>query len=335
MEINHNHIKLTASELSSLFGSYLNNSLAVCVLSYFLEHVEDTDIKPCLEYGLDLSVEHIDKLKEIYTKEGIPIPIGFTEKDVNVKAPRLFTDELMLHYVQSVGLMGITFYGMSIPNSARKDIREFFTSSLLTSTELFNRTTDVSQSKGLYIRSPYIPYPEKNEFVDQQHFLAGWIGEQRALTSVEISFLFLNLYRNIFGSSLLTGFSQVAQSKEVRKYLTRGAEIAQHYSAVFGKFLGESNLPTPVPWALTATASKEPVFSDKLLIFHTSALNNAGIGFYGESIGGSLRKDIAAAYSRLIIEAGEYSLDGAKMMIKNGWMEKPPSAPDRKELARG
>ncbi|MFE8697218.1 DUF3231 family protein [Cytobacillus sp. FJAT-53684] len=335
MDIDHTHIKLTASELASIFGSYLTNSLAVCVLSYFLEHVEDTDIKPCLKYGLDLSVKHIESLKEIFTTEDIPVPIGFTEKDVDVKAPRLFTDELMLHYVQSIGLMGINLYGMSIPNSARKDIRELYTSSLQSFTELFNRTTDVSQSKGLYIRSPYIPYPKQNEFVDQQHFLAGWIGEQRALTSMEISFLFLNLYRNMFGSSILTGFSQVAQSKEVRKYMTRGAEIAQHYSAVFGKFLGESNLPTPVPWALTATASKEPVFSDKLLMFHTSTLNNAGIGFYGQSVGGSLRKDIAAAYSRLIVEAGEYSLDGAKIMIEHGWMEKPPSAPDRKKLARG
>jgi hypothetical protein len=34
-------------------------------------------------------------------------------------------------------------------------------------------------------------------------------------------------------------------------------------------------------------------------------------------------------------EAGEYSEDGANLMIEHGWMEKPPSAPDRKVLAKG
>lgn len=36
METNHDHIKLTASELSYLWTSYLADSMAVCVLQYFL-----------------------------------------------------------------------------------------------------------------------------------------------------------------------------------------------------------------------------------------------------------------------------------------------------------
>lgn len=335
METSHQDIKLTASELSVLFGTYLNDTLVKGVISYFLEHVGDPDTKSCLEYGLELANSHIDFITKIYIEENIPIPVGFTEHDVNVKAQRLYTDELILHYIQNVGLMGVSFYGMAIPDSARHDLRQFFTTCLETAAELFNRGTNISQEKGLYIRSPYIPYPKQTEFVQDQHFLAGWLGDQRALTSFEISFLFLNLYRNTLGSALLTGFSQVAQSKEVRKYMTKGAEIAQHHSAVFGKFLGESNLPTPVPWSVTATDSKEQVFSDKLMMFHTAALNNAGFGFYGASIGGSLRSDIVAAYTRLTVEIGEFAKEGAKLMIDNGWLEKPPTAPNRKDLARG
>ncbi|MFC0270520.1 DUF3231 family protein [Metabacillus herbersteinensis] len=69
--------------------------------------------------------------------------------------------------------------------------------------------------------------------------------------------------------------------------------------------------------------------------FHTAALNNAGIGYYGASMGGAARRDLSAAYSRLIIEVGELAEDGANIMIDNGWLEKQPSAPDRKDLAVG
>lgn len=334
MEVSHDHIKLTSSELAVLFGTYLNDTLANCVLSYFIEHVEDSDIKSCVENGLDLAKNHIDFIKKVFTDEGIPITAGFSEQDVNVKAPRLFSDELILHYIENLGAMGLHVYNMSLRSSARQDIREFFTSCIQSDAELFNKSTNIALEKGVYVRAPYIPYPKQVEFVQKQHFLAGWFGEQRALTSIEISFLYMNLYRNSLGSVIMTGFSQIAQSKEVRQYMVRGAEIAQHHCEVFGKFLGESNLPTPISPAFLATTSKEPVFSDKLLMFHTSALNNAGFGFYGASIGGSPRRDLAAAYSRLTVEIGEYAEDGANLMIENGWMEKPPSAPDRKELAR-
>nr|WP_245628163.1 DUF3231 family protein [Shouchella shacheensis] len=34
------------------------------------------------------------------------------------------------------------------------------------------------------------------------------------------------------------------------------------------------------------------------------------------------------------MEIGKYSGAGAKLMIDNGWMENPPQAPDRDELAK-
>ncbi|MEK4029905.1 DUF3231 family protein [Pseudobacillus sp. FSL P4-0506] len=331
----HDHIKLTSSELSSLFGAYVSDTLSICVLSYFLNHVEDSDIKDCVKFALESAQTRMKKEESIFRAEGIVIPVAFSEQDVNVRAPRLYSDEFILHYVSNIGVMGLNAYATALPTTARQDIREFFSLCLQAATELFNQSVDILLNKGLYIRPPYIPYPQVTEFVHKQHFLAGWVGEQRPLTSTEISFLFMNLYRNTLGSALLTGFSQTAHSKEIRKYMERGAEIGQHHSAVFAKFLEESNLPVPTASHFTVTDSVEAVFSDKLMMSHTAALYNAGSGFYGRSIGGSSRKDLSAAYSRLMIEVGEYSLDGAKIMIENGWVEKPPSAPNRKDLAGG
>ncbi|WP_347553175.1 DUF3231 family protein (plasmid) [Pseudalkalibacillus hwajinpoensis] len=335
MESNHNHIKLTSSEVAKLWGSYLSDSLGICTISYFLKDVEDPDIREVLEYASDLSKRHIEIITDIFKEEKFPIPVGFIDQDVNLNAARLFSDSLMLYYIQNMGMMGINSYSVALPSTARKDIREFYTNCMQSSMELFNRASNVLQEKGLFIRAPHLPYPAQVEFVHKQHFLAGWLGKQRPLTTTEVCFLFENLYRNSLGSALLTGFSQVAQSNEVRVYMARGAEIAKHHSAVFSKFLSESNIPTPMSWDLSPLASKEPIFSDKLLMFHTTALNNAGLGYYGASMGGTPRKDVFGAYARLMVEVGEFAADGANIMIDNAWLEKPPSAPDRKDLAMG
>jgi hypothetical protein len=44
METEH-QTRLTSSEIAALWSSYQNNSLAICVFKYFLEHVDDEDIK--------------------------------------------------------------------------------------------------------------------------------------------------------------------------------------------------------------------------------------------------------------------------------------------------
>ena len=335
MEINHDHIKLTSSELSVLWGSYINDTLGIGMISYFLKDVEDPDIRAVLEYASDLAKKHIEIVSDIFKEEKIPIPMGFVEQDVNLNAARLYSDIFMLYYIQNMGSMGLNTYSVALPSSARIDIREFYTSCLSSSAELFNRASNVMQQKGLFIRSPYISYPTQGEFVHKQHFLAGWMGEQRPLTTLEISFLFFNLYRNTLGNALLTGFSQVAQSKEVRLYMVRGAEVAKHQSAVFAKFLTDDNLLSPMTWDIQPLTSKESPFSDKLLMYHTAALNNAGIGYYGASMGATVRKDLISAYFRVITEVGELSEDGANIMISNGWLEKPFSAPNRNDLAKG
>nr|WP_299833924.1 DUF3231 family protein [uncultured Metabacillus sp.] len=48
----------------------------------------------------------------------------------------------------------------------------------------------------------------------------------------------------------------------------------------------------------------------------------------------SPRHDIATHYARLTAEIGKFSNGGAKIMIKNNWLEEPPKAPDRDELVQ-
>lgn len=52
------------------------------------------------------------------------------------------------------------------------------------------------------------------------------------------------------------------------------------------------------------------------------------------AIGASQRRDIGEKYASFIPEISTYAVDGAKIMINNGWLEKPPQSPDRENLIK-
>ncbi|MET3696736.1 uncharacterized protein DUF3231 [Bacillus oleivorans] len=333
MEKEH-HIRLTSAELSSLWTTFLADSLSICMLKYFLEKVDDTEIKPIIEHALRLSNDHIEIMKEMFKDERIPIPKGFTDEDVNPNAPRLFQDTLFLNYIKHMTKGGLATYGAILPNIVRKDVREFFSSCLVSTTELYNEATSLLLSKGIEVRPPYIPYQTEVDFVNKQSFLAGWFGEQRPLTGIEIMNFYANVQTNKIGEAITIGFGQVAKSKKVRDYMQRGKEIAKKHMKVFAKYLSEYDLPVPMTWDHEVANVTEPPFSDKLMMFHISLLNASGMGNYGAAISMSQRRDIAANYARLTAEVGQYAEDGMNIMIDNGWLERPPHAADRGQLIK-
>lgn len=333
MEVQHNPA-LTATELSQIWGAYQNDTMAICAMQYFLQTVEDPDIRPLIQQALDASQSHIPKLEGFFTKENWPVPQGFTEADVNLSAPRLFSDTFMLYYVQQMGVLGINAYSLGIAWSVRQDVYEYFSQCMIEYMDIHKKATQLLLEKGLYIRSPYLSPPESIDFVNDTKFLGGWFGENRPLLSLEIANLYSNIQRNALGSALMVAFSQVASTEEIRKYMTRGKQMATKHVEVFGSLLTKDDLPSPVTWDAEVTQSKVSPFSDKLMMFHTTALIGIGMGYYGTALATCLRKDVASVYTRLTAEIGKYSLDGAKMMIDHGWMEEPPKAANRDKLAK-
>jgi hypothetical protein len=328
-------IKITSAEMANLWTSYQNDTMAICFIKHCLAHVVDNEVQEVLEYALHLSERHIKTVTSIMTAENFPIPYGFTEQDVDLSAPRLFSDSFYLYYIRNMAQLGENAYTVAHSNSSRADIRKLYTECIYSSAELLNRSTSLLQNKGLYVRPPYIPIPQQADFVQKQNFLTGWLGDRRPLSAIEIMNLFFNLQRNAIGSSLLMGFSQVAKSKVVQNYFVRGKEIATKHVEIFSSILREDDIPAAQTWDSEATASTLAPFSDKLMMFHAVAMNSAGIGYYGASMGTSQRRDVASMYSRLLLEAAQYAEDGANIMINNVWMEQPPTAADRDALVSG
>jgi hypothetical protein len=154
------------------------------------------------------------------------------------------------------------------------------------------------------------------------------------LNAIEISGTFLNLQKTMTKSVLELAFGQVAKSKEVRKYMERARHLCNDHFRVLSSMLIAENLPIPMTFESEVTDSTIPPFSDKLMMFHVASLLSSAIGYYGEALALSQRMDLAANYAKMIAEIGLLAEDGMNLLIGNEWMEQPPLATDREDLAK-
>jgi hypothetical protein len=326
--------KINSAEQGKLWATYMGNTMGKCVLSYMLHHIEDQEIKKVIENALTLTKQFVKDIEEILIQEKYPIPKGFTEDDVNVGAPRLFTDEFYLHYVKYTGKAGISIYGIAVALMTRSDIRAFFTQCLQSTIKLMNQVNEILIKKGFMAEPSYIPYPSKVDFIKKQSYLNGFFGDVRPLQALEITHLHENIENNAISKAVLIGFSQVAQLEQVKAYLLRGKEItAKHYD-IFSKVLQKEGLPSPPILDPLVTASTFPPFSDKLMMAHKLDMFSMRIRTYGNALAFCARHDVAAKYGRLLLEVGNYVEDGANILIDHGWLEQPPQAADREALAK-
>lgn len=329
-------IRLTSAEITSLWIGYINDSSIRCIFEYFLVKAEDKEIKELIHHALELTKGNLNTLEEIFKKENYPIPYGFKiDKDVDLLAPRLYSDVYVLHYLHNASQIALQGYSVNLALAVRSDVYSYFNECLTQQTTFLRRVKELLLSKGLYIRSPYIPTPDNNDFVKRQNFLSGFFGEKRALTGMEITNLYANFQRNAFGQATLIGFSQVAQNKDVANYFVRGKEIAKKHCQVFDSILKEEDLPVPMSWDAEVSTSTTFTFSDKIMMFYTTSLIALSVGYYGTSIAMSPRRDLGVHYTRLSAEILKFAEDGANIMINNGWLEQPPIAADRDQLANG
>ncbi|WML47181.1 DUF3231 family protein [Neobacillus sp. PS3-34] len=180
-------ILLTSAEMATLWVQYMNDTAANCVLSYFIEKADDSEVKSIIEFAHDSSKKNIVNLQEIFKKEGFPIPIGFTKSDVNISAARLFSDSYVLMYLRNMSVLGMAASGIALGLVTRDDIAAFQKQVLKSAVILQDLAKGLMLKQGTYIRPPFISTPDKAVYIEGQHFLAGFLGEIRPLTAIEIT----------------------------------------------------------------------------------------------------------------------------------------------------
>ncbi|MBP1966847.1 DUF3231 family protein [Paenibacillus aceris] len=327
-------IGLSSTEISALWSSYISDSLAICISKYLLKITEDDEVKPLVELSLTLAQSHIETIQHLFDKEKFPIPIGFTDTDVNITAPPLFFDTFPLSYVYSVGRIGLTKYALFLSNTAREDVRNYFTQCLQSTTDLYNRSITLMLSKGVYDRPPMIPYPEHATFIKKkENFLSKWFWPQRTLNVMEISEMFFNIERNYFGLILLTAFMQVVKDEHIKRLLARGKQLSMDQIKFINDKLVQDDLLGTIMVNTEVTTSTVSPFSDKLILNLLNILNSSALTYLGNALSVTTRLDLAGEYSKLMVEVMSFGKDVTDLLIEREWLEEPPFTPDRKKLA--
>lgn len=320
------YVRLTSSEISSLWTLYMNDSMAVIILGFMLQHIQDKEVKNSVKMAYNIATSHKEKLQEIFAKENFAQPYGFSQDDVNMQAPWLFSDIFCLTYINHMAKVGVLAYGGFVSMSARKDIRSFFTKSLHETIDLFNQTTDTALNKGVFNRHPIIEVPKESDYIASKKYLSGLnpFSKKRSLNAIEITHLFMNILTNSIGVKLCGAFAQTSNNDEVKEFMLRGKEISQKHINVFSELLLNDDIQvTQVPDASVSTSTTK-TFSDKLLMFHMSLLSSAGTGNYATAAAASQRADLAIQYERLSLEIAQFAKSGADIMITHSWLEEPP-----------
>jgi hypothetical protein len=326
--------KIITLDVSNLWTPYISNTMGTCVNKYALQTITDPEIHNIYDNALHLSKNIVQKITVIFNNENFPIPYGFTDEDVHLNAPRLFSDEFWLFYLHEMTIHGLTAYSLGVTTSHRLDVRQFYLDAFNGATELYVTTLEMMKSKGLLERTPTIVLPEKIEFAEKQSFIAGWFGDHRPLNAIEISSIYFNLQKSILTKDLALGFSQTAQSKEIRSFIQRVVELAEEHISIFSSILHGDFISSTISWDTHITDCQIAPFSDKFMMFHCSFLIQSAMAYYGTAMSGSMRRDLGLKYAAAIARDAKLAEDGVNIMIANGWFEEPPHSVDRRELPK-
>ncbi|SHN26334.1 DUF3231 family protein [Gracilibacillus kekensis] len=329
-------IYLTSGEIASLWTAYMNESMLKCVLRVMLQHIKDSEINEVIQSAYDVSSNNLEQLQTIFEQDDYAIPSGFNESDINLDAPWLYTDTFCLNYIAHLSRVGMLGYSGSLSLTTRSDIRDYFTQVLNQSVSLFNHSSEVSLSKGITARHPYMEVPKEQDFVESKKYMSGLnpFNETRPLNAVEISHLYLNIMTNSIGVKLCLSFAQTSPTKEVQEFMLRGKEVSKKHIKIFADTLFDDEIEATRLPDLSVSDSTTQTFSDKLMMFHMSLMMTAGIGNYATAAATSQRNDLVLSYERLSLEVAKLAKSGAEIMIKNHWLEQPPGIKDKEKLAR-
>jgi hypothetical protein len=207
--MNNENIRLTASEIGTLWGEYLNGTIVECVNKYMYSIIENPAIKGVFEEAIKIYENQKRQIMNLFQSEGFLVPKGFSDADINMNAARLFSDTFCLHYLYIMTMHGLHAHITSLNVSVRKDIRQMYDSFDNDGKRIFHLTTDLMLEKGVFQRDPYI-YPQENiEFVSTNEFKEGLFKTKRPLSATEIISISLIIKKNILAKILSIAFSQV------------------------------------------------------------------------------------------------------------------------------
>jgi spore coat protein CotF len=320
------NVNITSAEMASLWQGYINSTHSNCMLQYFIAKAEDPEILEVLNNALQSMEASKNACRQMLQSENVPVPTGFSNQDVNINAPRLFSDSFSLMYIKNLAKAMVVSNGLMFTASTRKDIREYFKGELAKGTTLFDHVSNVLLDKGLYVRPPFIEPSQKTDFIEDKDYLNGvdFLSDQRYLNSVEISHIFLNINANVLGSALTKAFAQTADLKPIREFMETAEKVSEEVVQSLSEFLTGSELPSPMTSDALVYSSSQSPFSDRLMMYQISVLTGVGLSDYATSLAASMRNDLKRHYMDLLEDTAKLAKRAESLMIEHHWLEQPP-----------
>jgi hypothetical protein len=327
---------LSSSELGTLWMTYQEKTMIQRMLEYFIEQADDNRAKEIMQDTHMKIINYLEDIKGILKNEGAVIPVGYTEQDVNVGVPKLYDNMFDMMFLRLLQEISMGLHTLHLNMAYRKDIVLLYKELTTFTQSVYDECVDYLQKKDVLPHPPAVTMPKSVEFVKGTNYMSGFnlFSEKRALNTVEVAHLYHAIESNIIGMQLITGFAQVANEPEVKKYFIKGKELAKKIVTDNTQLFLQSDIQPPSTWGANTTDSKIAPFSDKLMMYCTSLFCSFGLGSSAFGTAFSLRGDLPL---KMVSEAKDiltYGQEGGKLMAKNGWLEEPPQMMDRNQLTK-
>ena len=324
-------IELTANEVSNLWSSYLKSSMEQRLLEYFFASTEDSEIKQVIEKMLDQSKKSINELMEIFIKENLTIPHGFTEEDVRIDALKVFSDTFILYFCFDLTHLSMSTYPIALSDCTRNDVRDHFQVNIAFSVKIQNEIVALMLSQGVYLKHPQVEIDSDVEFADTMIYLNGFFGGSRPLNSAEIANLSRIVHRAQFSKMVFVTFSKLANAKELKQHFSKGRDGIKKVLDSLQEVLEKENIPISASGDYKISDVEMSPFSDKLMLFFVNTcLGIFCFAMINQSMTSSLRTDIVYKLGKISDDMKKYYGLGLLLAIKEKWLEQPPQAVDRK-----
>lgn len=330
--VNHN-ARMTAAEIAELWMTFEQYTMLNGFFRYFVKTCEDGAIKTLLSDTMSRFQARTTFVAEAFNKENIPIPMGFTDDDVDLSAPKLFSDVFMLHYLKNMIRIALMLNSQNLNMSSRPDIRDFYNDTLQSVIRLNIQTHDLMLAKGVLPRPPFVTVAPKVDHVHQPDFLAGILVKPRPLLTAEIAHLYFTTLTNTVGRTFLAGLRQVITDQDIKAHFSQGIDLADSIIAALSNVAQAEGVRFSLLRDDDISDSTQSPFSEKIMMYHINLINTIGVGMLGLSAAGSPRHDLVKIYGQFILQAGAYSEKGVKIMMANDWLEEPPQILNREELS--
>jgi hypothetical protein len=327
---------MSSSELAVLWITYLEKTLILRFLEYFIEKSDDQEAKNIMG-GLWQDLDfYVTKITVILKNEGAHVPVGFVKEDVNLEAPKLYDNGFDIMFLRILKEISMAMYTLAMNMSYREDIMEIFEGLTQVTQKTYKTATLYLLKRGILTLPPKVTMPKTSEFVESESYLKGLnpLINKRALNTIELGNLHHGIETNMVGLQLITGFAQCAKNKEVKQFFEKGMELSKKQIETFTEILLESDIQLSGTSGSTVTNSTISPFSEKLMMYCVYFLN--GFGVVGMSFGSifSLRYDLVMKQAFIVKNIFMYTNEAVKIMIKNNWFEEPPQMEDRDQIIK-